>query len=79
MMGAAIDHLGGPQRSSVLSKEVLALIPYGSNWAVAFDGMRHRRRLYLTHEGKPGLVIQQDDTQIVHVYREGRVGSEEAR
>jgi hypothetical protein len=45
MMGAAIDHFGGPQRSSVLSKEVLALIPYGSNWAVAFDGMRHRRRL----------------------------------
>jgi hypothetical protein len=34
---------------------------------------------YLTYEDKPGLVIQQDGTPIVHVYREGRVGSKEAR
>jgi hypothetical protein len=80
MMGAAIDHFGGPQRSPVLSKEVLTLIPHGSNGAVApMTACGTVVGWYLTHEGKPGLVIQQDGTQIVHVYREGRVGSEEAR
>ena len=54
--------------------------PYGTNAHVAYDGM-HGTVVgwYVTREGKPGLVIQQDATGIVHVYRESRVGSEEAQ
>ena len=31
---------------------------------------------YVTREGKPGLVIEQDGTTVVHVYREGRAHRE---
>lgn len=48
-----------------------AAFPRGSEWRVEHDGFQGRViGSYLTEEGKPGVVLQQTGTRVVHVYGE---------
>lgn len=45
--------------------------PIGSTLAVAHDGFIGTvQGYYITREGKPGLVLQQEGNRVVHVYGE---------
>ena len=45
--------------------------PIGTELSVEHDGFAGTvQGHYVTREGKPGLVLQQDGTRIVHVYGE---------
>jgi hypothetical protein len=54
--------------------EIVAGWPYGSYASVERDGFNGTViGWYVTREGHPGLVLQQNGSKVVHVYRESGV------